>query len=160
MYEIELYGTIPVIAKEKRMSDKKMGRPTKYDPKYDELVVELGAQGMSKEQIARDFGVAWNTLDCWAEKHEDFKMALRTAKSLELAYWEDLGIRNVLETPGGQRLNGAVYNKIMAARFPAKYSERNKVELSGGENPIQVQSTHTLGQEILSEVLASIQASR
>jgi hypothetical protein len=43
MYEIELYGTIPAIAKEKRMSDKKVGRPTKYDSKYNELVVELGA---------------------------------------------------------------------------------------------------------------------
>ena len=85
-------------------------------------------------------------------------MALRTAKNLELHYWEDLGLQNVLETPGGQRLNGAVYNKIMAARFPAKYSERNKVELTGADGgAVKVESTHSIAQEILNDLLSDMQ---
>jgi hypothetical protein len=87
-------------------------------------------------------------------------MALRTAKNLELHYWEDLGLQNVLETPGGQRLNGAVYNKIMAARFPAKYSERNKVELTGADGgAVKVESSHSIAKEILTDVLAGLQPS-
>ena len=87
-------------------------------------------------------------------------MALRTAKNLELAYWENLGLDNVLESPGASRLNGAVYNKILAARFPNKYSERNKVELTGADGgAVQIENSHTLGQEILNEILGSLQKS-
>jgi hypothetical protein len=129
-----------------------------YKPEYCEQVIEMGRKGMSKEQISGTLNVAWNTLDCWAERHPTFMQAIRTAKNLELHYWEDLGLQNVLETPGGQRLNGAVYNKIMAARFPAKYSERNKVELTGADGgAVKVESTHSIAQEILTDLLSDMQ---
>jgi len=48
----------------------------------------------------------------------------------------------------------------MAARFPKKYSERNKVELTGADGgAVQIENTHTLGQEILDEILGSLQKS-
>ena len=84
--------------------------------------------------------------------------ALRTAKNLELHYWEDLGLQNVLETPGGQRLNGAVYNKIMAARFPHKYSERNKIELTGANGgAVKLETSHSIAQEILKDIQSDLQ---
>jgi transposase len=137
---------------------KKVGRPTLYRPEYCQRVIEMGKRGLSQEQISGTLGCAWNTLDLWAEKHPEFMQALRTAKNLELHYWEDLGLQNVLETPGGQRLNGAVYNKIMAARFPHKYSERNKIELTGNNGgAIQVQSMHSIAQEILTDLQNDLQ---
>ena len=143
------------------MSEKKIHGNSKYKPEYCEKIIEMGRTGMSKEQISGALNVGWDCLDNWAKKHEEFYQALRTAKNLELSYWESLGLQNVLETPGGQRLNGAVYNKIMAARFPSKYSERNKVELSGdGGGAIQIEHSNSIGEEILAELLASIQGSK
>jgi hypothetical protein len=140
------------------VTKKKIGRPTLYKPEYCQVVVQMGKEGKSKEQIAGSLGLAWNTLDVWTQKHPDFDEALRTAKNLELHYWEDLGLQNVLETPGGQRLNGAVYNKIMAARFPHKYSDRSKLELTGNNGgAIQVQSMHSVAQEILAELQTDLQ---
>ena len=137
---------------------KKMGRPTLYRPEFCERVIAMGKQGMSQEQISGTLGFAWNTLDLWAEKHPEFMQALRTAKNLELHYWEDLGLQNVLETPGGQRLNGAVYNKIMAARFPAKYSERNKIELTGANGgAVKLETSHSIAQEILKDIQSDLQ---
>jgi len=140
------------------VTKKKIGRPTLYKPEYCDIVIAMGKEGKSREQIAGSLGLAWNTLELWTEKHPEFMDALRTAKNLELHYWEDLGLQNVLETPGGQRLNGAVYNKVMAARFPAKYSERNKVELTGANGgAVQVSTTHSVAQEILTDLLNDLQ---
>ncbi len=137
---------------------KKIHGNSKYKEEYIDLVIKLGAEGKSKEQIAGELDLAWNTLHMWALQHSEFDEALRTAKNLELRYWENLGLQNVLETPGAQRLNGNVYNKIMAARFPAKYSERSKVELSGVDGaPIQLETHASLGTEILNDILLSLQ---
>jgi len=140
--------------------EKKIGRPTKYKPEYCQEVIQLGAEGKSKEQIAAKLEVNWGTLDNWAEQHQEFLLALRTAKELELSYWEELGLNHIVESPGSSRLNGGVYNKVMAARFPAKYSERSKVELTGQDGgAVKVDATvsHSLGQEILNELLSSMQ---
>lgn len=140
------------------VTKKKIGRPTLYKPEYCQRVIEMGREGKSKEQITATLGVSWDCLDNWAEKHEEFFHALRVAKNLELNYWEDLGLQHIVEVPGGGRLNGAVYNKIMAARFPQKYSERNKIELTGNNGgAIQVQSMHSVAQEILAELQNDLQ---
>jgi hypothetical protein len=142
------------------MSEKKIHGNSKYDPAFCEKVIEMGKQGFSKEQMSSALGVGWDCFDAWSKKHEEFNGALRTAIQEELSYWENLGLQNIVEAPGGSRLNGAVYNKIMAARFPRKYSERNKVELTGADGgAVQIENTHTLGQEILNEILGSLQNS-
>jgi len=142
------------------MSENKIHGNSKYDPSFCARVVEMGKKGFSKEQMSSALGVGWDCFDNWAKKHEDFNQALRTAIQEELSYWENLGLQNIVEAPGGSRLNGAVYNKIMAARFPKKYSERNKVELTGADGgAVQIENTHTLGQEILNEILGSLQKS-
>jgi hypothetical protein len=141
------------------MTEKKIHGNSKYKPEYCERVIEMGKLGYSKEQMSSALNCDWDCFDNWSKRHEEFKVALRTAIQEELSYWEALGLQNILEVPGGSRLNGAVYNKVMAARFPRKYSERNKVELTGTDGgPVQIENTHSLGQEILSEILGSLQS--
>jgi hypothetical protein len=152
---------IEPLKEERKMEDelaKKLGRTSLYKPEYCKEVIEMGKLGYSKEQMAAKLNVSWGSLDNWAKQSPEFLLALRTAIQEELSYWEQLGLNNVLETPGAQRLNGNVYNKIMAARFPAKYSERSKVELSGVDGaPIQLETHASLGTEILNDILLSLQ---
>lgn len=137
---------------------KKLGRTSLYKPEYCKQVIEMGKLGYSKEQMAAKLNVSWGSLDNWAKQSPEFLLAMRTAIQEELSYWEQLGLKHVLEMPGAQRLNGNVYNKIMAARFPAKYSERSKVELSGVDGaPIQLEAHASLGAEILNDILLSLQ---
>jgi hypothetical protein len=147
--------------KERCMEDaiaKKLGRTSLYKPEYCKQVIEMGKLGYSKEQMAAKLNVSWGSLDNWAKQSPEFLLAMRTAIQEELSYWEQLGLKHVLEMPGAQRLNGNVYNKIMAARFPAKYSERSKVELSGVDGaPIQLEAHASLGAEILNDILLSLQ---
>jgi phage terminase large subunit len=68
---------------------RKVGRPSKYDPSFCDLVIELGAQGKSKAQLAASIGVSRETIDLWAKVHPEFSDALKFAKDLALAWWED-----------------------------------------------------------------------
>lgn len=68
-----------------------MARPTKYDPKFCEKVRELGREGKSKAQMAAALDVAYSTFDLWTQQHPEFSEAVKDARRLAQAWWEDLG---------------------------------------------------------------------
>ena len=107
------------------------GRPTDYDESFCDKVVELGAMGKSVEQIAKELGFAIRTLYLWRDTYPQFMQALNTAKELEQAWWEDQAQAYMLEHKDGPKLNATLWSRSMAARFPKKYRENSKVELTG-----------------------------
>ena len=143
------------------MSDdtpKKIGRPSKYDPALCNKVVELGRQGKSVEQISSALGFHYKTLLYWAETHPEFLEAMELAKQYELAYWEDLGSQYIVEAPQSAKLNTGLWSRSMAARFPAKYRENSKVEVTGkNDKPIQVDVLHDFSQSLVDDLLAARQ---
>lgn len=108
----------------------KVGRPTNYDQVYCQQVVDLGRQGKSYEQIASILNIGLRTLFTWRNTHEEFQHALKDAKDFEMAFWEDLAQTYLIEEKNAPRLNAGLWSRSMAARFPAKYSERIKKEFS------------------------------
>ena len=108
-----------------------VGRPTLYDAKYCEEVIELGKIGKSVEQIASRLGFSLRTMYLWRDQHEDFMHALEEAKQHELAWWEDQADAYMVETKDGPRLNATLWSRSMAARFPKKYRESVKQEITG-----------------------------
>jgi transposase-like protein len=108
-----------------------VGRPTLYDAKYCEEVIELGKLGKSVEQIASRLGFSLRTMYLWRDQHEDFMHALEEAKQHELAWWEDQADAYMVETKDGPRLNASLWSRSMAARFPKKYRESVKQEITG-----------------------------
>lgn len=108
-----------------------VGRPTLYDAKYCEEVIELGKIGKSVEQIASRLGFSLRTMYLWRDQHEDFMHAMEEAKQHELAWWEDQADAYMIETKDGPRLNATLWSRSMAARFPKKYRESVKQEISG-----------------------------
>jgi len=57
--------------------------------------------------------------------------ALNTAKELEQAWWEDQAQAYMLEHKDGPKLNATLWSRSMAARFPKKYRDNSKIELTG-----------------------------
>jgi hypothetical protein len=103
-------------------------------------VLELGAQGKSYAQIGAKFGVARITLYEWMDRHPEFADAMKRARDLALAWWEDQASAGIWEDREGQRLNAQVWSRSMAARFPDDYREARKTELVGANGgPVQAQ---------------------
>ena len=100
------------------------GRPTKYDPSYCELAIELGRQGKSGEVIACQIGVIYETMTEWAKIHPEFSAALTLAKQLELQWWENAGQEYMLHTG----FSASAWSRSMAARFPKKWREKTQVD--------------------------------
>jgi transposase len=110
-----------------------VGRPTLYDPKYCEEVVTLGRIGKSVEQIASILNVSLRTMYLWRDTYEEFMHALDDAKTYEQAWWEEQAAAYMVENKESDRLNPTLWSRSMAARFPKKYRESTKTEITGAD---------------------------
>jgi hypothetical protein len=110
-----------------------VGRPTEYDSSYCQKAIELGTKGKSLEQISGALGITYRTLCNWRDSHEEFFHALEEAKIREMIWWEEHAQAYLVEHKDGEKLNVGLWSRSMAARFPKKYSERIKQELTGAE---------------------------
>jgi len=108
-----------------------VGRPSQYDPAYCERIIELGRLGKSVEQIAAQIGVGTKTMYNWRDEFPEFLRALEIAKELELDWWENIAQNMMVENKDGSKLNSAIWSRSMAARFPKKYRESTKTEITG-----------------------------
>ena len=108
-----------------------VGRPSLYDPSYCNKVVELGRLGKSVEQISSNLGVSCRVLYDWRDRYPEFLRALEEAKEAEQTWWEDQAQAYMLEHKDGAKLNASIWSRSMAARFPKKYRESVKQEITG-----------------------------
>lgn len=110
-----------------------VGRPSLYDPKYCEEVIAYGKLGKSIEQIASILNVSLRVLYDWRDKHPEFLHALEDAKTYEQAWWEEQAAAYMVENKESDRLNATLWSRSMAARFPKKYRESVKQEITGAD---------------------------
>ena len=110
-----------------------VGRPSLYDPKYCEEVIAYGKLGKSVEQIASILNVSLRVLYDWRDKHPEFLHALEDAKTYEQAWWEEQAVAYMVENKESDRLNATLWSRSMAARFPKKYRESVKQEITGAD---------------------------
>lgn len=110
-----------------------VGRPTLYDPAYCETVRELGRIGKSIEQICYQLNISIRTIYLWKDTHEEFMQALEDAKVYEQAWWEEQAAAYMVENKESDKLNATLWSRSMAARFPKKYRESTKTEITGAE---------------------------
>jgi transposase len=110
-----------------------VGRPSKYDPDYCERVIMLGKLGKSIEQIACELNVGTRTIYEWRDVHEDFSRALEMAKEFEQNWWETIAQTHMIEEKDCAKLNASIWSRSMAARFPKKYRESTKTEITGAD---------------------------
>jgi hypothetical protein len=118
---------------------RKVGRPSKYDPSFCDLVIELGAQGKSKTQIAANLGIDRDTLAEWAKTHVEFSGAVKRAQQLAQAWWEDLGQMNMTR----KGFNQVAFIFQMKNRFHDDYKDKH--EISGDpDRPLVTRIVRTI----------------
>ena len=109
-------------------SKRPVGRPTKYDPKYCQVVISVGEQGGWLAEMAEACDVVRSTMDEWAANHPEFSEALTRAKQKAQAWFEAKGREGLT----ADKFNSALWAKQMSARHRDEYTERQQVEHSGG----------------------------
>lgn len=60
----------------------KIGRPTDYDPSFDERAAELCEGGAKDEELAEAFDVSVRTINRWKVANPTFRHAIKDAKSV------------------------------------------------------------------------------
>ncbi len=63
-------------------SEKKVGRPTLYDPEKLILVEGWARDGLTSEQIAKNLGVSYETLRVWQNEYPALSAALKRGKEI------------------------------------------------------------------------------
>jgi hypothetical protein len=104
------------------------GRPSKYDTKYDQMLIDHMSEGLSFESFAGVIGMTKDTIYNWLRQYESFADAKKIGTQKSLLFWEKLGrdgifsiskterIGSKIET-NSRALNSSVYRLNMANRF-------------------------------------------
>lgn len=93
-----------------------IGRPTKYDPKYCDLMIEVMKEGASMHEFAAEINVNIDTIHEWFKEYPEFTEAKKIALSKCQAWWERAG-RKGLYGNKENMFNSAVWIFNMRNRF-------------------------------------------
>ena len=105
------------------------GRPSAYDPRYCDLVIEEMSKGFSLSAFAGLIGVSRPTLNNWMGQHLEFFEAVSRAKAARLLLWEKKALE-IAEKGGGQ---GSATMVIFALKNMGgeEWREKHQVQHSG-----------------------------
>ena len=146
-----MFGTTNKIGSYRNMTKptgNPVGRPSKYNPEYCEIAVELGKQGFSVAEIAAHFEVDKASLYRWQEENPDFALSMSRAKSFEQAWFE----REARLNMKNREFNTNLWYRSASSRFRDDYTERKETQLTGANGgAVQIEAkrvdTDALDQE-------------
>lgn len=105
----------------------KPGQPTKYDPKYCDMIIEHLEGGLSIESFAGVIGVSRDSIYEWKDKHQEFSDSIKTGIEKSLLFWEKLGRAGTTGKIKG--FNCSTFIFTMKNRF--KWTDRTETNLNG-----------------------------
>jgi hypothetical protein len=103
-----------------------VGRPTKYDPKYCQMLIGHMAKGFSFESFAGRINTCPATIYKWANEFPAFSEAKELAYAKNLDFWEAAGIEGMWNEKEGRSLNASVWIFNMKNRH--KWRDRQEIE--------------------------------
>jgi hypothetical protein len=109
-----------------------VGRPSKYNPEFCELVVKLGESGASRAVMAATIGIDRMTMRTWEKEEPAFLAATTRALELSQAWWEHQGQRGIWS----RDFNANAYRLQVMNRFPAEWRERSEIEHRLPDGPV------------------------
>ena len=83
-----------------------MARPTLYESKFCELLIEHMAQGLSFESFAGTIGVSRRVLWDWEKQNPDFLHAKEVGLEKSRIFWERLGIDHIINKSDSESFGG------------------------------------------------------
>ena len=110
---------------------KHRGRPSKYEKKYCNMLVDHCARGGHMNDFCTQIGVSQSTVYLWASarnddgtyKYPDFVEAKKTAEAFAHRYWSEVGRRGIIGNIKG--FNAAAWIFLMKNKF--QWTDRHDV---------------------------------
>lgn len=103
------------------------GRPTTYDPKYCQAVIEHMSEGASLTSFAASIMCSRSTINEWMAANPEFSESVKIGKALCAQWWENVSRTNARE--GGGNATLCIFGlKNMA---PDEWREKQEIEHSG-----------------------------
>ena len=103
------------------------GRPTTYDPKYCQAVIEHMSEGASLTSFAASVMCSRSTINEWMSANPEFSESVKVGKALCATWWEKVSRANAVE--GGGNATLCIFGlKNMA---PDEWREKQEIEHSG-----------------------------
>jgi len=84
------------------------GRPSKYDPKYCEMLIAHMRKGYTFDAFAGLIEVSRSSLYRWLDDNEDFRDTKDRATALSLLHWEGIAMDGVWNHPKEKTINATV----------------------------------------------------
>lgn len=109
------------------------GRPSKYDPKMCEAVIDAGAEGMTLAEMANEIGVNRSTMREWMETHSEFSAAVKSGLDKAQAWWEQKGREATFGAIDGYNATSYIFQ--MKNRFKEDWAD-TKLLGSDPNNPL------------------------
>lgn len=118
-----------------QIEKRSVGRPTDYDSKYCEMLIEHMSSGLSFEAFGGVIGVCKKTLYTWCEKQEEFLYAKQIATAKCRLWWEKVGTEGLWSTSekgqgyaSSRSFNTGVWVFNMKNRFKEEWRERHDTD--------------------------------
>ncbi len=107
------------------------GRPTKYDPVFCEVFVEMSSHGCSRIEFCAQVGISYESFLAYQRRHPEFMEAVKRGLQLCQAWWERKGRENMGERDfnyTGWYMN--MKNRFRSSEIP--WSDSREIKHSGG----------------------------
>lgn len=148
------------------------GRPTSYDPKYCDLLIEHRAKGFSFESFAWLIRVSKKTLYNWKEEFPEFLHAAGVAEEAHRYYQEAVGLAGTRGLPAfttvnpqGEEVqnimgqfNASTWQFMMKNTHAAEWKDKHEVE-STNKN-LNVNADSSLDGDGASRIMAILNSAR
>ena len=108
------------------------GRTPDYQAKYCLDVLYGGKLGRTLTQIARDIGVSRRAFNRWADKYQDFRLAVDLSKEWRQAWLEDMAMGQISGTIRG---NSGMLRFALVNTAPDEYADVKVIEARLANKP-------------------------
>lgn len=102
-----------------------MARPTKYEQRFCDMVIEHMSEGASLTSFAAEIGVCRATITVWMDEHPEFLAAVKSAKAKCAAWWERLGR---LGAAGGAPVNPTLVIFGLKNMSPDDWRDKQEID--------------------------------
>lgn len=138
------------------------GRPSKYDPKFCQMLIDHGKEGKSFESFAGKIGITKDTLYNWFEDHKEFSDAKKQCVEFSRTWWESKSIEALEEIDEYDEKGKRIYSKKinptvlifnMKNRFRDQWQDRIEVD-SNVDMKAKIDANVSVNAESLAKELA------
>jgi hypothetical protein len=114
-----------------------MGRPSKYEERFDDEVRAFMADGYSLAAFAGKIGVSYSTVRLWEQEHPNFSAAVKDGRAGAVYWWEQRG-REMAEGKSDGNATSIIFG--LKNRAPEEWKDKTEQALTGADGgPVQVQ---------------------